>query len=213
MKNLSRVIVLLVSGTFLSGALNAAVLTFDDIVSSGVSSVPDGYGGLNWDNVLVLDTANYNVQDSGYVRGTTSGDFAAFNAGAAAIEITSDGGTFFDVLSMNLTAAWTDGLSITLRSYTGAVLRSEITIGGFTQAGPTGLFLNSDYLGIDRLVMESFGGVDAGLAGGSAQHFVLDDLNVNVSVVPIPASAWLFASGLGLLGWMRRPRKAAPAGV
>lgn len=28
--------------------------------------------------------------------------------------------------------------------------------------------------------------------------------NVNLSIVPIPAAVWLFASGLGMLGWMRR---------
>jgi len=30
--------------------------------------------------------------------------------------------------------------------------------------------------------------------------------NVNVSAVPIPAAVWLFGSGLGLLGWMKRKR-------
>ena len=28
--------------------------------------------------------------------------------------------------------------------------------------------------------------------------------NVNLNVVPIPAAVWLFASGLGMLGWVRR---------
>jgi hypothetical protein len=28
--------------------------------------------------------------------------------------------------------------------------------------------------------------------------------NIAASVVPIPAAVWLFGSGLGLLGWMRK---------
>lgn len=33
--------------------------------------------------------------------------------------------------------------------------------------------------------------------------------NVSLNVVPIPAAVWLFASGLGFLGWMRRRPNAA----
>jgi len=32
----------------------------------------------------------------------------------------------------------------------------------------------------------------------------VDAVAMEVEVVPIPAAAWLFASALGLLGWMRR---------
>jgi len=39
-----------------------------------------------------------------------------------------------------------------------------------------------------------------GRAGG--QQFYIEGLNV--SVVPVPAAVWLFASALGMLGWMRR---------
>jgi len=31
-----------------------------------------------------------------------------------------------------------------------------------------------------------------------------DNLEVSVSVIPVPAAVWLFGSALGLLGWMRR---------
>ena len=38
------------------------------------------------------------------------------------------------------------------------------------------------------------------LSDGSKQAFV-------ATVVPVPAAIWMFASGLGLLGWMRRVRR------
>ena len=30
------------------------------------------------------------------------------------------------------------------------------------------------------------------------------EIRGQISVVPVPAAAWLFVSGLGMLGWMRR---------
>ena len=41
------------------------------------------------------------------------------------------------------------------------------------------------------------------LANGDQGAFLIS------SVVPIPAAVWLFASGLGLLGWLRRARPTA----
>jgi hypothetical protein len=37
---------------------------------------------------------------------------------------------------------------------------------------------------------------------GENQAVALD--NISVSTIPVPAAVWLFASGLGLLGWIRR---------
>jgi hypothetical protein len=66
-------------------------------------------------------------------------------------------------------------------------------------------YFNFNYVGIDRLEFNSFGGIDAGTPGTGTQ-FAMD--NFTYSVVPIPAAVWLFGSGLGLLGWIRRRKTA-----
>ena len=40
------------------------------------------------------------------------------------------------------------------------------------------------------------------LVSNGTQVFEID--NISANVVPIPAAVWLFGSGLGFLGWMRR---------
>jgi hypothetical protein len=55
-------------------------------------------------------------------------------------------------------------------------------------------FRNLDYI--------TFSAYSANNASEEEVSFMLD--NIAASVVPIPAAVWLFGSGLGLLGWMRK---------
>jgi hypothetical protein len=54
--------------------------------------------------------------------------------------------------------------------------------------------------GSNNLVFNADGG-----AGSTSNYYISE---ANVSAIPVPAAVWLFGSGLGLLGWMRK-RKVA----
>jgi len=60
----------------------------------------------------------------------------------------------------------------------------------------------SEWSGISRLSYS--GQQEESFESGS--YIYLD--NIKVNVVPIPAAVWLFGSGLGLLGWIRRRKTA-----
>ena len=137
---------------------------------------------------------------SGYENGVVSGEYIAWKNDNVPGSV-SRGSDLFNFNSAYFTAAWTNGLNITVAGYiggaSGTLMYSETVIVDTTS--PT--LFQFDYVGIDTLRFESFGGTDAGLGGGGLQ-FAMDDFEY--TVVPIPAAAWLFLSGLiGLTGMAR----------
>lgn len=180
------------------GHASAGTLTFDDISNASLASIPDGYGGLNWINMGYTDGSGFAT--SGYENGIVSGTHVAYNQNAF---VGSASGSTFDFFSAYLTAAWNNDLNITVAgSLLGTTLYTQTVQVDAT--GPT--FFNFNYLGIDQLTFESFGGTNAGLSG-AGQHFVMDDMTVNVIAVPDGGStlALLGLAAIGL-GTLRRTR-------
>lgn len=157
--------------------VKAEVLTFDNLMlspvttSSGgtvyIGSVPNGYGGLNWNNTFtVIDGVDAGaVFQSGYTNAVVSPNNVAFNdyGNPAFITAGSSFGSTFNFFGASFTGAWNDGLNVEIvGSYKGNVLYDN-TIAVNT-SGP--YLFTTDYSNIDELAFISYGGTpNANFAG------------------------------------------------
>lgn len=165
----------------------ATVLTFDDISTASIDTVPNGYGGFNWSQMGYLN-GPINSPGSGYEYGVVSGEYVAFNEFENVATVTD--GTF-DFIGAYLTGAWNDGLSVEVEGYyLGSLLYSQTVV--TTAYSPTWFSFN--YTGVDELRFSSFGGVDQGFGGGGT-HFAMDNFTF---VVP-EASPMVLLIGAGVV--------------
>lgn len=164
--------VLLIFTFLLLGAITAAAdtLNFDDL--DNFSSVPSGYGGLEWSNLNALDSSIYYFPESGYVNGTVSPNNVLYNGGGSMASIS--GSTPFKLEGFYLTAAWNNNLNVDITGYNGENQIYTYSLIVNTD-GPTLVELN--WADLTRVTFSSYGGIEAGLGGGG-EHFALDDLMV-----------------------------------
>jgi hypothetical protein len=157
----------------------ADVLTFDDVTTSQYTLIPNGYGGFDWDWFGVVHQSVY--PGSGYENAVVSGEYAGFNVLG---EVASLNGEVFDFNGVYLTAAWREGLNITVSGYLDGVLmyESTVTVDAYEPA-----WFDFNYMGIDSLVFESWGGTD--IMPDSiyvGPHFAMDDFTFNeIIMMPV----------------------------
>jgi len=173
--------------------LSAAILTFDDVPGG---SIQDTFGDMpTYQGYTFTSTLDWiDVVDSTWNYGAHSGDFALINNETGAgliIEASTTDFTFDGLWAKRSSTApdsgGDDSLFGTLSGYNDGNLVWEVA---------TGLNGSYEYYAaqaglIDELRLD-FGNV-----------FLVDDLEL--TAVPVPAAAWLFASGfIALLGAARR---------
>jgi hypothetical protein len=189
MKKLAAVFSVAALALAISGTTSALVLTFDDVSTIVYEAIPDGYGGLDWDNMTVVDGTWYSP-GSGYDNGTVSEDYVALNLGgdpASILVSAGEGFPAFDFEGAYLTAAWSDGLNINVVGSLGGSEVYNQTVVVDTD-GPT--WFDFDYYNVDTLVFSSFIGEETGLG----YQFAMD----NFTYTPIPEPTTMLM--LGCLG-------------
>jgi MYXO-CTERM domain-containing protein len=178
---------------------NASILHFDDL--SNFQAVPNGYGGLNWNNFLAIDKDFY--PNSGYDNGNVSSENTVFNdLEAPAYVFAATASSTFTFNGAYLTGAWNNNLQIEVRGYLDGnqVITTTVIASSPSTTSPT--FYSFNYSGIDQLEFISFGGTDAGLGGGGT-FFAMDNFTFNEPIGPTagtPEPASLAIWGLGALG-------------
>lgn len=186
-------------------AARATVLGFDDVTADTDARVPDGYGGFDWENFWVLDAEAYGLVPSGYVNGVVSPTYVAANASGMPAGLGLSSPERFDFNGAYLTGAWNDDLGIRVRGYRdGAVVYDETVYAGAFHPR----WFQFDFLEVDRLWFESFGGTPAGFGIGMGEHFAMDDFTFNEPpVIPEPVTAAGLVLGACALGTYLRRRR------
>ena len=185
---------LLAAGIALAASVgaNAAVVDFD----SGSLG-----GDFSWNNFNVLNTSTY--QPSGYVNGTVSGNYVAYNSFGSPASLSSFSSFVFN--GAYFTGAWNNGLSITVNGFLGGVQTLSETF----QVNTNAPLWRSFGWTVDSLTFSTVGGTRAPGVNGSGTHFAMDNFTYNevLSPVPEPETYAMLAVGLGLLGAFARRRK------
>jgi len=153
------------------------VVGFDDIPKNGTNtvSVPPDYQGLQWNNFDVLNAIDFTnfFSPSGYYNGMVSPSNVVYNNFAEPAGVGLENGNF-DFFSAYVTAAWVSNLTLQVQGFQGGTLLYSTNV-ILNWTGPTLVVFN--FVHIDELLFNSFGGIDVGLAGNNSPQFVMDNFS------------------------------------
>jgi hypothetical protein len=185
--NMNKWLILLVCAGVLclSGTASAAPVTlyFDDIATAPVyplntAHIPNGYGGLNWDNFYVANGDYPPWYGYGYKKGMVSPPNTAFNGSANPATIYS--ATPFDFIDAWFATAYaqTDqSYDIQVDGYLGSWLKYSGVAAAFREYP---LYTMFNFYGIDRLVFTSL----VNPHDGRSSQFVMDNFTFDANPVP-----------------------------
>ncbi len=170
---LSRIQKLLLVTTLAFGSnAYALVINFDDISESTATLMPAGYSGFSWNNFYVLSGTL--LPPSGYRDGIISSPNVAFNnrGDPASFSSVSE----FNLVNAYFTAAWTNGLQITV---VGLNTSTRLYTKTFSVSNTLPTLVSFNWSGITELQFST----------DLSEHFVLDNLCLEDSCGTGPLAA------------------------
>lgn len=205
------------------------VFNFDDLTpaTSGLDAltglpVPADYGGhgLVWTNFNYVTPSVFSGIPSGYQNVDASYGNVAVNLGGGGSSLTISGAELFTFSSVDLKAAWNDGMTVTMVGSLGGTQEysTAATVGTSDWNNFANAFAGTT---VDSLTFTATGGTHHDGFGGEGSIFIMDNLSLGFasvggdsvanSAVPEPSSlisaAAAVAVGLGF-GARRRRRSA-----
>jgi hypothetical protein len=154
-------------------------ITFDGIddPAFGVTALPDGYAGMNWDNFYAINTSSV-TQHSGYHYGIHSGDSTGFN-GSGDLATMTTARNDFSLKKGFFTAALNTGLVVDVYAYRdGVQVAHKVILPDYDHSMK--VKFGHNFRHIDTITIDGTGGTDAdpGDDGGPGEQVAIDDLNV-----------------------------------
>ena len=150
-------------------------ITFEDLTYpfDYSADVPTTYEGLTWDNFRFMETDEQppSLENSGYIA--NSGNNLVFNTSSKRATISSDEN--FAVESFYASAAWRDGVRLTVQAYDDGEFLGRQTIYVDSDATRKVELDPSLFGSVDEVGFVSSGGVDNPNSSGFGAHIAFDD--------------------------------------
>lgn len=120
--------------------MDSSLITFEN--ASTTSLIPNGYHSLQWINAYVLNTQTYpQYFNTGFYSALTSGSWVAYNKDAKMMTIHIDPPSTFNIKSFVASAAWQDGVTLSMISQRGSTYYQEASF-FVGKSSPTTIELN-----------------------------------------------------------------------